>query len=204
MNYLTTKTQQLKPNNNGFTMIELLVAMSIFIILTSITAGGFINMLRNQRVIIALMSANDNMGLTIEQMAREIRTGYNFCKVSESKFQFVNSDNEVVRYGLDLGNIIRGVSASFGGSSGGFCSEVDDNWFTFKKITADNVKINKFNIGICGKNITGSVITDDCGPGGISYPPRITIGIEITSAEPGIEKLKIFTNIQTTISSRNI
>ena len=203
---------KIKRNNifqlKGFTMIELLVAMSIFIIFTSIAAGGFINILRNQRVVLALMTANDNIGLTIEQMAREIRTGYNFCKVSENKFQFVNANDKVIRYGFDpgSGSIMRGISVSSGGSSFDFCSEADDNWFEFKKITADNVKINKFNIGICGKNIISSILIDDCDSGGTgaSYPPRITISFGITSAEPDIEKLNIFTNIQTTISSRNI
>ena len=68
------------------------------------------------------------------------------------------------------------------------------------------MKINKFNIGICGKNIISSILIDDCDSGGTgaSYPPRITISFGITSAEPDIEKLNIFTNIQTTISSRNI
>lgn len=198
------KNFKFKINNKGFTITELLIAMSIFIILTSIVAGGFINILRNQRVITALMAANDNMGLTMEQIAREIRTGYNFCKISENKFQFVNANNEVIRYGVELGGIVKGISSSFGESSSDFCSEAADIWFKFKKITADNVKINKFNIGICGKNIISSVLTDDCGSGGISYPPRITISIGITSAEPDIEKLGIFTNIQTTITSRNI
>ncbi len=203
--------KKIKKNNifqfKGFTMIELLMTMSIFIILTSIAAGGFINILRNQRVILALMTANDNMGLTIEQIAREIRTGYNFCKVSESKFQFVNADNKVIRYGFDAGSIVRGISlVLLGGSSSDFCSETDDSLFEFKKITADNVKINKFNIGICGKNIISSILIDDCDSGGTgnSYPPRITINIGITSAEPDIEKLNIFTNIQTTVSSRNL
>ena len=122
---------KLKINNKGFTIVELLIAMSIFIILTSITAGGFINVLRNQRIVVALMAANDNMGLTIEQIAREIRTGYNFCKVSESKFQFVNADDEVIRYGFDSGGIIRGVSASFGDLSAD-CSEVANSSFIFK------------------------------------------------------------------------
>lgn len=190
----------------GFTMIELLVAMSVFAILTSIAAGGFINVLRNQRTVAALMAANDNMGIAMEQIAREMRTGYNFCKVagSSSKFQFINSKNEVVRYQFNNNGIERSVSKTFGDTTP-TCNDTDDsNWFSYNKITADNVKINKFNVGICGKNIINSTLLDDCGPGGISYPPRITLGIGITSSEPDIEKLGISTNIQTTVTARTI
>ncbi len=175
--------------NNGFTLVELMVAMGIFVVLMSIAAGGFINALRNQRLVMALMAANDNVSLTMEQMAREIRTGYNFSKISNEEFQFVNSYNQVIWYKLNNGAIERGTE-----------SVILER--TYKKITADNVKIASFNVGICGKNIDSNIILDSCGDGGVSYPPRITISFSITSSEPDIEKLKIFTNIQTTISSR--
>ena len=83
------------------------MAMSIFVILISIAAGGFVNILRNQRLVIALMVVNDNMSLSMEQMAREIRTGYNFSKISNQEFQFVNSHNQIVSYRLNEGAIER-------------------------------------------------------------------------------------------------
>jgi prepilin-type N-terminal cleavage/methylation domain-containing protein len=175
--------------SEGFTLVELIMAMSIFVVLISIAAGGFINILRNQRLAIALMSVNDNMSLSIEQMAREIRTGYNFIKISDEEFQFVNASNRIVWYRLHRGAIER----------------ITENANLEKipqKITADNAKIVKFNVEICGKNIDTNLTLDSCGAGESSYPPRITLGFTITSAEPDIEKLKIFTNIQTTISSR--
>ncbi|TSA46390.1 type II secretion system protein [bacterium] len=62
----------------GFTIVELLVAMSIFVILITIATGAFIQALRSERRLVALMSVSNNVGLVLEQMAREIRTGYNF------------------------------------------------------------------------------------------------------------------------------
>ncbi len=185
---LKSKISNLK-SSDGFTLVELIMAMSIFVILVSIAVGGFINILRNQRLAIALMSVNDNMSLSMEQMAREIRTGYNFIKISDEEFQFVNANNRIVWYRLSKGAIER----------------VTENASLEKnpqKITADNVKIVKFNVGICGRNLDPNLILDSCGIGGSAYPPRITLSFTITSAEPDIERLKIFTNIQTTISSR--
>ena len=173
----------------AFTLVELVMAMSIFVILVSIAVGGFINILRNQRLAIALMSVDDNMSLSMEQMAREIRTGYNFIKISDEEFQFVNANNRIVWYRLSNGAIERVMESVS-------LEKIP------QKITADNVKIVKFNVGICGKNLSPDLTLESCGTGGNSYPPRITLSFTITSAEPDIEKLKIFTNIQTTISSR--
>ena len=136
----------------GFTLVELVMAMSIFVILISIAAGGFVNILRNQRLVIALMVVNDNMSLSMEQMAREIRTGYNFSKISNQEFQFVNSHNQIVSYRLNEGAIER----------------VTENVILEKipkKITADNVKIVNFNVEICGNNISPDILLDSCGGG---------------------------------------
>jgi len=67
-----------KNKNSGFTIVELLVAMSIFVILITIAVGAFIQALRSERRLVALMTVSNNASLVLEQMAREIRTGYLF------------------------------------------------------------------------------------------------------------------------------
>ncbi|MBI5306636.1 prepilin-type N-terminal cleavage/methylation domain-containing protein [Candidatus Wolfebacteria bacterium] len=187
----------------GFTLIELIVAMSVFVILTSVAVGGFINMMRNQRIVTAMMAVNDNMGLTLEQMAREIRTGYNFCRISSSKIQFVNAKNEVVRYRLNNESVEKGISATSGSQTPG-CDDASDSWFSYGKIIADNVSINKFDIKVCGKNIDNSIVLGNCGSGDSRFPPRITLSLSITSAEPDVKKIGVYVNTQTTVSSRII
>jgi len=196
-------------SKNGFTVIELIVAMTVFVVLMSIAAGGLIHLLKSQRVVAGLMEANDSASLSLEQMAREIRTGYNFCLTESGTLQFVNAiRDEVVRYRLNKNNnaIEKGISSSFGSASP-TCSDADDNvWFvyTYKKLTADNVKINNFNVKACGENIDTDFLLDNCGSGGTNYPPRITLGLSVTSAEPDIAKLGIYVLIQTTISARRV
>jgi prepilin-type N-terminal cleavage/methylation domain-containing protein len=169
-----TKNQKLK-TSGGFTIVELMVAMALFLVLVGIAAGAFIRALRTQRAIVELMAANDNASLTLEQMAREIRTGYNFNKVSSSELSFVNAYNIVVFYRLSEEAIERGT----------------ENVFlqrTYKKITADNLRVNDFRINLLGNE------------SGDSYPPRITINLSISGKSKYFEGASV--NVQTTISAR--
>ena len=58
---------------SGFTLVELLVAIGVFSILISVAVGTFARALRTQRQTAALIAANSNASLVLEQMAREIR-----------------------------------------------------------------------------------------------------------------------------------
>ena len=58
--------------------MELVVAMTLFIIVVSIATGAFIHALKDQRDIRRLTSANSNISQALEIMAREVRTGENF------------------------------------------------------------------------------------------------------------------------------
>jgi prepilin-type N-terminal cleavage/methylation domain-containing protein len=161
------KNQKLK-TCNGFTLVEVLVALALFTILSSIAVGGFIRILRTQKTVAELMIINDNANLTLEQMAREIRTGNNFSKPFATQLRFINVKDQVIVYRLNNGAIERGVGNSF------------------KKITADNVKINNFKINVLENS---------------NYPPRITIGLSVTGTNEYFQNF--ITNIQTTISARN-
>lgn len=194
---------------NGFTLIELLVAMGIFVIVISIVSVSFIQGLRTQRSIIALMEANDNVSLVLEQMAREIRTGYQFCAKSypisypipntmasnphiplaycsdlaNYELVFVNALNKVVWYKFE---------------DQALWKEEEDIYVLginrdYKKLTADNVKINYFNLTLSGND------------SGDNLQPRITISLSISPTRPAGWDIKdVKTNIQTTISPRLI
>src|SRR6185295_7895950 len=84
----------------GFTLVELLVAITLFSIAISIAIGGFVRALHTERQLIALIAANSNASLAIEQIAREIRTGTGFaCASGESpcsELSFTNAGGAVV------------------------------------------------------------------------------------------------------------
>ncbi|MDO8574480.1 MAG: GxxExxY protein [bacterium] len=84
----------------GYTLIELLVSIGIFLIIVTIAVGGFVRALNTQKQATSLMAVNTNVASTIELMAREIRTGTNFSSLSPEVLNFVNTSGESVSYAL--------------------------------------------------------------------------------------------------------
>src|SRR5260370_42656185 len=74
-----------KNSRTGFTLVETIIAIGLFGILVSIAVGGFVNALHTQKEVGTLISAQSNVSLAVEQMAREIRTGYLFCHADDGK-----------------------------------------------------------------------------------------------------------------------
>ncbi len=167
----------------GFVLVELLVAVGLFAVIASIAVGGFVRALRTQRQAAALVSANNNVFLVLEQMAREFRTGRLFCanQADGSGTAFLCSDsghiafisgetNETIEYRLSDGAIERGVSGKF------------------SKITGEKVLINYLRFTIVGNQQ------------GDRRQPRITIAVGVSAKEAGASVAT--TNIETTVSSR--
>ena len=181
---LTSKT--------GFTVVELLVSIGVFAVILAIIVNTFISSLRTQRALLGLMLANDNVSLAIEQMSREMRTGFNFliedtansnlCANAPANtsategiaITFCNANNEIVTYKFNNEAIERRGSYAGG----------------FSPITGKNVKVD---------NLTFRRVIPDASA---DWPPRINITLKVGSKN--IELKNIFTNIQTTISGRNI
>jgi type II secretory pathway pseudopilin PulG len=164
-------------NSKGFTMVELLVAIASFIIIISIAVGGFSGALRSQRQSIALLNANYNSSLVLEQIAREIRTGMNFCvnqsiACSESQLVFTNAYGQNVVYRLNNSGIEKSI----------------DRGSTFKKITADDVVVDYLKFILNGQTF------------GDGKQTRITILIGIKSKESSVSGSVV--NLQTTVSPR--
>lgn len=178
----------------GFTVIELIVAVAVFIVLLGMIVNIFIGSLRTQRSLVALMTANDNVSLVLEQMAREIRTATSFDILGSSLsfgrvLKLTNASNQTVSYRLnpDPNNpaLERGNC-----TSGGCDSESDYNYLP---ITSNNVKISRLTFGL---------VHEFLGLAG-DWPPRITIVMRVTSKQANLADV-IFTDIQTTVSGRNL
>ena len=158
----------------GFTMVELLIAMAIFVIVISIATGIFVQSLRSQRNIIGLMAINDNASSALEQMAREFRTGSLFSSLSPEELKFTNYLGQAVTYRWNSQNesLERGVG--------------DD----FKAITASDVKVRRANFILSGAE------------SGDGLPTRVTAILSVGSGKRDLKD--ITTNLQTTVSARNL
>lgn len=164
----------------GFTVIELLVSFTIFAVVLSLVSMVFITSLRSQKSITALIAANDNLYLMLEQMSREIRVGTNFVFISETQLQFDNRVGDTIIYRFvagsseNPGRILRSASSHAGGS--------------FRQINASNVNIADF------------FVTNNCGSVG---PLRATLHMKVGAlGAPNIGG--ILNDIQTTIATRNL
>jgi len=119
---------------DGFTIVELLVALSLFAIVVSVVAGVFASSMRTQRAVTMLMAANDNASLVLEQMSREVRTGFQFSiSLGGNKLRFINQYGEPVSYELNdsVGSLERnGVS-----------------------LTSENVLVNYLSFGLLGEEV---------------------------------------------------
>jgi type II secretory pathway pseudopilin PulG len=94
----------------AFTLAELLVAMSVFIVIVSIAVGVFLRTIKNERRLITTMNMMSNLNFSLEQIAREIRGGYLFSgspNVCTSTIAFKNFEGADIVYSLDGGTILR-------------------------------------------------------------------------------------------------
>ena len=151
---------QFSNKDGGFTIVELLVSMGIFIVVIGMVVGIFIGAFRTQRSLTSLMAANDNASLALEQMAREIRTGTTFSIPEgngEAKLKFQNANDVTIYYRLNRGVIER--------EAGG----------TVFPITGNNVKMSALQFYLF-----------DNGP---QWPPRITITLSVTPAAPSLQAI---------------
>lgn len=167
----------------GFTLVELLVALGLFSVVILISMGGFVRALRTERQLSAFALVNSNMSLLLEQMAREIRTGANFCVNgnfcgSSSVLSFTNARGEPVAYCFDGGD--QAIERVVGG---GPCGTGQG-----QKVTARNVAVQYLTFIVSGNQSNDG------------YPSRITV---LTGAAPQDPSASSYTvNLQTTVSAR--
>ena len=83
-----------KLNKKGFTLIEVLIATSIFVLTMVVLSQIFINVMRSEKLAYALLDSESIIRNNLEYMARAIRMGTKFKLISNSKICFLNSRNE--------------------------------------------------------------------------------------------------------------
>ena len=98
----------------GFTLIELMVAISIFIIIMTISMGSIVNVIDANRKSRSLKTALNNLNLAVESISKEMRFGKNYhcgssgvvttpqnCSGGDTFISFLSSDNIQITYRLN-------------------------------------------------------------------------------------------------------
>lgn len=195
----------------GFTLIELLVTVGLFAIIVTIATGGFTNAIRTQRQVSSLISAESNVSLALEQMARQVRTGYLFCTIPGNTQANAGNGSPYEADG-DCGCVLSSSIDASAPSTAWTCRALD-----FYDANGNEVVYSLANgaltetIGGASQAVTGNSVT-------LKYltfqlfgqveadhwPPRITVsmGIAPSSTDPAVEG-NVF-NLETTVSSRSI
>jgi len=80
MQYITYNTKHLKKNlkRGGYTLIETLIAVALFIIVVTIGMGALLNANALYNKSKNMRSIMDNLSFTMEDMSRNLRTGENY------------------------------------------------------------------------------------------------------------------------------
>jgi type II secretory pathway pseudopilin PulG len=173
---------------SGFTIAELVVAMGVFVVLVGIVSSIFIKGLRTQRAIVNLISANDNASLALEQMAREFRTGLNFCIPDAASNCTLNSSGSAIRF-----TNANGATVVYRLSPGAaFLERSADGGATFTEMTGDIVAVRR---------LLFALVHNSLGQPG-AWPPRILVSMQIGTQS--LSSKEFLSDIQTVISGRNI
>lgn len=77
---------QKEQNNSGFTLIEIMVATSIFMIIMLISLGSLITSSDTAKKSQALRSAMDNVNFAMESMTRSLRMGSDYSCIESNTF----------------------------------------------------------------------------------------------------------------------
>lgn len=114
------KHKNLKPNAElatrrsfmGFTLVEVMVAFTLFGLLIGIITGSLINVFRSHFYVFTILNSQANLRFLLETMTREIKEGndLNFDSDTNS-LDFVNKDGFLVSYYLQGGVVYRDQGA---------------------------------------------------------------------------------------------
>lgn len=113
---------QITNNKSGFTLIEIIVAVSIFALITLATVQIMLIVMRTQETITRVQAIQDNARFSLELITKEMRTGIEYeantpastiCTNNGSEIHFLSTSGRRVYY-LDpsgSGRIYRATSA---------------------------------------------------------------------------------------------
>ena len=142
-------TERRQSFGRGFTLIELMTAVSIFIVVMTISMGSIIGVFDANRKSRSLKAVLNNLNLTVESMSREMRFGKNYhcgsglvtdpqnCPSGDTLISFLSSDSVQITYRLN-GTIIEKQV----GSGGNYIA------VTAPEITIDNLTFYTLGAGI--------------------------------------------------------
>ena len=195
--------------NSGFTIIETMISISIFIIVVMIGMNALLNASfihqknRDQRSIM------DNLTFIMEDMSRNIRTGYNYYCTNGGMSVVVGgtpqscvSGNQAIVFETADGNPntlsdqwIYNIYPSDDGIGYNIWKSIGGSNGTFVQLNPEEIKLD----GTSGFIVTGAESSTDSNPN--KQQPLVTIRLVGTITTKGVA---MPFSLQTTVSQRNL
>ncbi len=176
-----------KLQTSGFTLIELMVAMSLFAIVMVISLGAILTIVNANRASQSLESVMNNLNFAVEAISRDIRTGSSYgasCNTSSDcpAINFLNSKGVWVDYELNkITHAIQKKTQPPGSES---------SWSDLQDVTGPDVQINNLQFFVSGDGTADGL------------QPRVLLIIQGSAGNVG--KGYADFNIQTTLSQRAV
>jgi prepilin-type N-terminal cleavage/methylation domain-containing protein len=93
---------------NGYTIIETMIAVSLFLIVITIGTGSLLNSTLLQKKSQDMRSIMDNLSFIMEDISKNLRTGSNYSG-GDTQISFLASDGNPWVYAISNGNIQKSV-----------------------------------------------------------------------------------------------
>lgn len=185
-------------NRRGFSLVELMVSLTIFSVVMTVSIGTLLVLIDANAKAQALYSSMTNMSYVMDSITRNIRTGYDhYCGISTSGMQ----GRDLPTGSQDCGSDARQSSIAFNRESddvrigyrlNGTSIEQKEGTKDWVRVTADDVRVDSFKFTVVG--------TDDAVNNGDSVQPRISLYID-GKVNNGLETDTDF-SLQTTVTGR--
>ena len=181
--------------NKGYTLIEIMIAVSIFFIVVAAPTGFFVGSIKGQQKALSSQELIDNVSYNLEYISRAIRMAKkdkagdclsiakNNYQANSTSIRFLNYDNKCQEFFLEGGKLkvrksVDNTSANFGSSL---------------PLTPESLEVISFKTG-----------PSDSWDQGDNQQPRVTLFLNMKGARGLAEELQPRIQIQTTISQRNL
>ncbi len=172
------------PSSRGFTLIEMVVAVSLFSVVVLVSVSAMLAIADANKKANATRVVMDNINFAMENMGRNVRTGYNYSCVGAGDCL---SGGTYISFTDQRGNTITYTWSEDGNGKGGIT--IKKNSESPISITSPQVDIDSLVFYVSGT------------PASDGLQPRVLITLRGT-AQIGKETTSF--NIQTTVSQRKV
>jgi type IV pilus assembly protein PilW len=206
---LEITSMKINSNQQGFTIIEMVIAMTLSVVITSAIYQIFHSQQRSYLVQNQVAEMQQNLRAALYMMAREIRSA-RYDPTLSGNFGFVTdfaSPNEIFSPDIDYAATNRSVIA-FTMDAGAFNGNVDANRNEMIAYRLNNNLLQRYNVEAALWETVAAdidaldfVLVDDAGA--VTIDPTNVAAVEITLLVRTGEKDKSYKSTQTYLNQRN-